>query len=47
MDINYFLCNLWLWKCDIEEKEIKIIPSYELLKETEWSKEFDYQLFIC
>lgn len=41
--IDFFLKNLWLWKCGLpEEPPIKqTIPDYEELRKSEWSEEFE------
>lgn len=41
--IQYFLDNLWLWKCGLPEAQFPTnhIPSYEELKISEWSPEFE------
>ena len=42
MDIQFFLNNLWRWKCGLPEtEEAKQVSSYEELKKTEWSEEFE------
>ena len=42
MDIQFFLNNLWLWKCGLPEtEEANQESSYEELKKTEWSEEFE------
>ena len=42
MDIQFFLNNLWRWKCGLPEtEEVNQESSYEELKKTEWSEEFE------
>lgn len=42
MDIQFFLNNLWRWKCGLPEtEEVNQVSSYEELKESEWSEEFE------
>ena len=42
MDIQFFLNNLWRWKCGLPEtEEANQESSYEELKKTEWSEEFE------
>ena len=42
MDIQFFLNNLWRWKCGLPEtEEANQVSSYEELKKTEWSEEFE------
>lgn len=42
MDIQFFLNNLWRWKCGLPEtEEANQVSSYEELKESEWSEEFE------
>jgi hypothetical protein len=38
---QYFIDNLWRWKCDLPDKEIRAMPSLESLKQTEWSENFE------
>lgn len=45
-DTRFFLDNLWRWKCglpeeDYEQKKENVLPSYDELKKTEWSPEFE------
>ena len=41
--LQYFLDNLWRWKCGLPEEDIKSghMPRLELLKESEWDLEFE------
>lgn len=41
MDIQFFLNNLWRWKCGLPEHEEVKQTCYEELRESEWSKEFE------
>ena len=42
MDIQFFLNNLWRWKCGLPEtEEANQVSSYDELKKTEWSEEFE------
>lgn len=42
MDIQFFLNNLWRWKCGLPEtEEANQVSSYEGLKESEWSEDFE------
>lgn len=41
MTLQLFFENAWRWKCGLAENDIYTIPSYEELKETEWSKDFE------
>lgn len=42
MDIQFFLNNLWRWKCGLpENEEANQVSSYEGLKESEWSEDFE------
>ena len=36
MVIQYFLDNLWRWKCGVKEESIKILPELEELKISDW-----------
>jgi hypothetical protein len=39
---NYFLDNLWRWKCGLPEKENKSkLLNYDDLKKSEWSDNFE------
>jgi hypothetical protein len=41
-DISFFIKNLWLWKCELPEKEVKqILPDVENLRKTQWSDIFE------
>lgn len=40
-NLQFYLTNLWRWKCELPEIEIQKMPSYDELKESEWSKEFE------
>lgn len=44
-DTKFFLNNLWRWKCGLPEEDYnsgkkKQLPTYEELRESEWSQEF-------
>ena len=41
MDEQYFMNNLWRWKCGLTEKEEPKITTFEELEKTEWSVEFE------
>lgn len=41
MNTQYFLDNLWRWKCGLPEIEETKPTTFDELKETEWSKEFE------
>ena len=42
MNIQFFLNNLWRWKCGLPEtEEANQVSSYEGLKESEWSADFE------
>lgn len=41
MDIQFFLQNLWKWKCNLPEVSNTSIASYDELKQTEWSDNFE------
>lgn len=47
MNIDFYINNLWLWKCGLPENEpIKPVKndkslSFEVLSQTEWSSEFE------
>jgi len=41
MTLQLFFENAWRWKCGLPEIEHHITPSYEELKETEWSDVFE------
>lgn len=44
MSLRPFLDDLWRWKCGLPEGEPsapKMLPPYESLLESEWSKEFE------
>lgn len=42
MTIQYFLDNLWRWKCNLPELDSsQKIPTLDELKKSEWSEEFE------
>jgi hypothetical protein len=38
---QFFLENLWRWKCGLEEQESVNAPTFEELQLTEWSVDFE------
>jgi hypothetical protein len=41
MNTQFYLNNLWRWKCGLPENEETNPTTFDELKETEWSKEFE------
>jgi hypothetical protein len=41
MTLQLFLENAWKWKCGIPENEFHKVSTYDELKESEWSKDFE------
>lgn len=41
MTLQLFFENAWKWKCGLHENEFISLPSYDVLKETEWSPIFE------
>jgi len=41
MSSEAFLRNLWRWKCGLPDEEPKKVISYDELKKSEWSDEFE------
>ena len=39
--LDFYLKNLWRWKCDLPEKDLVKLPSLETLKQTERSEQFE------
>jgi len=42
MTRNFFITNLWLWKCSMDEKdEVQMPVNLDELRQSEWSQEFE------
>lgn len=41
MNIQFYLTNLWLWKCGLPENETYKFPTFDELQQSEWNIDFE------
>jgi hypothetical protein len=41
MTLQYFIDNLWRWKCGLPDINLEFLPDLEVLRFTEWDEAFE------